>query len=101
MFQMQRLVNVITRSATQEGISASDDRLAQARRIQAMTYEDVLANTVVYGTAGSVVERLQKLQEELGLTQIIYEVNFGCNVPLDHQIKAVKLINEKVVPNFK
>jgi alkanesulfonate monooxygenase SsuD/methylene tetrahydromethanopterin reductase-like flavin-dependent oxidoreductase (luciferase family) len=101
MFQMQRLVNVITRSATQEGISASDDRMAQARRIQAMTYEDVLANTVVYGTAGSVVERLQQLQEELGLTQIIYEVNFGCNIPQEHQIKAVRLINEKVVPNFK
>ena len=101
MFQMQRLVNVITRSATQEGISASDDRMAQARRIQAMTCEDVLANTVVYGTAGSVVERLQQLQEELGLTQIIYEVNFGCNIPQEHQIKAVRLINEKVVPNFK
>ena len=101
MFQMQRLINVITRSATQEGISADDDRMAQARRLQAMSYEDVLANTVIYGTAESVVERLQQLQEELGLTQIIYEVNFGCNVPLEHQIKAVNLINEKVVPKFK
>ena len=65
-----------------------------------MTYEDVLANTVVYGTPESVVERLQQLQEELGLTQVIYEVNFGCNVPLEHQIKAVQLINEQVAPNF-
>ena len=100
MFQMQRLVNVITRSATQEGISANDDRMAQAKRINAMSYEDVLANTVIYGAPESVVERLRQLQEELGLTQIIYEVNFGCNIPLEHQIKAVKLINEKVVPNF-
>ena len=50
MFQMRRLANVITRSATQEGISANDDRMAQARRLEAMSYEDVLANTVVYGT---------------------------------------------------
>lgn len=101
MFQMQRLVNVITQSANQEGISASDDRMAQARRLAAMSYEDVMANTVVYGTPESVVERLQQLQEHLGLTQVIYEVNFGCNVPLDLQIRAVTLINEKVVPRFK
>ena len=90
MFQMQRLINVITQSIGATGISTGDDRATQAERLKAMTYEDVLANTVVYGTAESVVERLQQLQEELGLTQVIYEVNFGCNVPLEHQIKAVQ-----------
>jgi len=100
MFQMQRLINVITQSIGAAGISAGDDRAAQAERLKAMTYEDVLANTVVYGTPESVVERLQQLQEELGLTQVIYEVNFGCNVPLEHQIKAVQLINEQVAPNL-
>jgi alkanesulfonate monooxygenase SsuD/methylene tetrahydromethanopterin reductase-like flavin-dependent oxidoreductase (luciferase family) len=93
MFQMRRLINVITQSANQSGISANDDRMAQARRLEAMSYEDVLANTVVYGTPESVVDRVRQLQEDLGLTQIIYEVNFGCSVPLEHQIKAVKLIN--------
>jgi alkanesulfonate monooxygenase SsuD/methylene tetrahydromethanopterin reductase-like flavin-dependent oxidoreductase (luciferase family) len=100
MFQMQRLINVVSQSIGEAGITAGDDRAAQAERLKAMTYEDVLANTVVYGTPESVVERLQQLQEELGLTQVIYEVNFGCNVPLEHQIKAVQLINEKVVPNL-
>ena len=100
MFQMQRLINVITQSIGAAGISTGDDRAAQAERLKAMTYEDVLANTVVYGTPESVVERLQQLQEELGLTQVIYEVNFGCNVPLEHQIKAVQLINEQVAPNL-
>ncbi len=100
MFQMQRLINVITQSIGEAGISAGDDRAAQAERLKAMTYEDVLANMVVYGTPDLVVERLQELQEELGLTQVIYEVNFGCNVPLEHQIKAVRLINEKVAPNL-
>ena len=100
MFQMQRLINVITQSIGAAGISTGDDRAAQAERLKAMTYEDVLANTVVYGTPESVVERLQQLQEELGLTQVIYEVNFGCNVPLEHQIKAVQLINDQVAPNL-
>ena len=100
MFQMQRLINVVTQSIGEAGIAPSDDRAAQAERLKAMTYDDVLANTVVYGTPEAVVERLQELQEELGLTQVIYEVNFGCNVPLEHQIKAVRLINEKVAPKL-
>ena len=100
MFQMQRLINVVTQSIGEAGITAGDDRAAQAERLKAMTYDDVLANTVVYGTPESVVERLQELQEQLGLTQVIYEVNFGCNVPLQHQINAVRLINEKVAPKL-
>ena len=100
MFQMQRLINVVTQSIGDAGITAGDDRAAQAKRLKAMSYEDVLANTVVYGTPESVVDRLQQLQEELGLTQVIYEVNFGCSVPLEHQIKAVQLINEKVAPKL-
>ena len=100
MFQMQRLINVVTQSIGDAGITAGDDRAAQAERLKAMSYEDVLANTVVYGTPESVVDRLQQLQEELGLTQVIYEVNFGCSVSLEHQIKAVQLINEKVAPKL-
>ncbi|PKB78994.1 MAG: hypothetical protein BZY88_15585 [SAR202 cluster bacterium Io17-Chloro-G9] len=100
MYQVQRLINVITASASAEGISGNDDRLAQAERIKSMSYEDVLANTVVYGTAEAVSERLHELQEELGLTQIIYEVNFGCHVPLEQQKKAVRLLNERVAPQF-
>ena len=100
MFQMQRLVNVIKESVGQEGIPANDDRALQAQRLESMTYEDVMDNMVIHGTPESVVGKLQELQEELGITQVIYEVNFGCSVPLEHQIKSVQLLNEKVAPNI-
>ena len=101
MFQMQRLVNVVTESIGQEGIPAGDDRLGQSERLGAMTYEDVMDNMVIHGTPEYVVARLQELQEELGINQVIYEVNFGCSVPLEQQIKSVQLLNEKVAPNIK
>jgi alkanesulfonate monooxygenase SsuD/methylene tetrahydromethanopterin reductase-like flavin-dependent oxidoreductase (luciferase family) len=100
MYQMERLIRVITDSVGQTGITASDDRAGQAQRLQSMSYEDVLDNMVIYGTPESVVERLQELQEELGINQVTYEVNFGCSVPLEHQVKAVQLINEKVAPKL-
>lgn len=101
MYQVRRLINVIAASASERGISSSDDRLAQPERLKSMDYDGALANMVVYGTPGAVVDRLRQLQEELGLTQIVYEVNFGCRVPLDLQINSIRLLNERVIPQLK
>lgn len=98
---MQRFVRVITESASQSGISATDDRLAQAERLRHMSYEDMVHNLVIYGTPEAVVDRLHQLQEELGLTQIVYEVNFGCRIPYELQVKCLRLMQERVIPHFK
>ena len=45
-----------------------------------------------------VAERLRLFQEELGLTQIIYEVNFGCRIPYQFQVNCIRLMNERVIP---
>lgn len=99
LYQLQRLINVIAASASQGGIS--DDRLAQAERLKGLDYDAMLKNMVIYGSPEMVTERLMQLQEELGINQFVYEVNFGCRVPLEHQIKSVRLLNERVAPNFK
>lgn len=99
LYQLQRLINVITASATQGGIH--DDRLAQAERLKSLDYDAMLKNMVIYGTPESVTERLLELQEDLGINQFVYEVNFGCRVPLEYQIKSMRLLNERVAPNFK
>jgi alkanesulfonate monooxygenase SsuD/methylene tetrahydromethanopterin reductase-like flavin-dependent oxidoreductase (luciferase family) len=56
---------------------------------------------VVYGTPESVTDQLRQLQEDLGINQLVYEVNFGSQMPLHLQINAVRLLNERVVPRFK
>lgn len=99
MYQMRRLVEVVAASATQSGIT--DDRLAQAERLGSKSYDDVLRDNVIYGTPEAVAERLHQLQKELGLTQIIYEVNFGCRIPLELQINCMRLLTQKVIPHFK
>jgi hypothetical protein len=44
---------------------------------------------------------LQQLTEELDLTQILYEVNYGRQLPYELQLKNLQLINERVIPEFK
>ena len=96
---MQRLVNIVGSSASGTGVT--DDRSAQAERVRSMTYDDWLREKVIYGTPEAVVDRLCQLQEDLGLTRIIYEINYGCQIPYQLQINCLRLLTEKVIPQFK
>ena len=99
MMSMQGLGDRVARSASR--IGTTGDWGAQAERLRGMSYEDWLRDKVVYGTPEIVVDRLQQLRDELGLTQIMYEVNFGRQIPYELQLKNLRLINEHVVPQFK
>jgi len=89
----------VAHSASRTGITG--DWGAQAERIRHMTYEDWLRDKVVYGTPDVVLERLQQLRDELGLTQMLYEVNLGRQMPYELQLKNLRMINEHVIPQFK
>jgi len=43
---------------------------------------------------------LNSLTEELGLDQIMFEVNFGNKIDLDKQVNTLRLMMEQVVPNL-
>jgi len=82
-------------------VGTTGDWSAQAERIQHMSYEDWLRDKVVYGTPKAVVERLCQLRDELDLTQILYEINYGRQIPYELQLKNLRLINERVIPQCK
>ena len=65
-----------------------------------MTYDDWLRDKVVYGTPEAIVEKLGQLTEDLGLDQIIYEINFGRRIPHELQMNNLRLMNEKVIPQL-
>ena len=99
LFSKERLGNRVAEYATYSvGTKGWQE---QADRIQAMDYDDWLRDKVVYGTPDRVVDRLHQLIEELQLTQIVYEINLGRQIPYEQQQNCLRLISEKVVPNFK
>lgn len=87
-------------ASTAHGVGVTDDRTAQADRIRAMNYDDWLRDKVVFGTPEAAVERFRELQEDLGLTEIIYEVNFGCQIPHERQVNTIRLLTEHVAPHL-
>ncbi|ETX07055.1 LLM class flavin-dependent oxidoreductase [Candidatus Entotheonella palauensis] len=96
MASVEGLKNRVAESASRAGITG--DWKAQAERLDRMTYNDWLRDKVVYGTPDAVVERLQQLRDELSLTQILYEINFGRQIPYDLQLNNLQMIHDYVMP---
>jgi len=71
---------------------------AESDRILNMTYDDWIRDKVVFGTPEAVVDRLRQLKEELYLDQVVFEINFGRQIPRDLQMNSLRLMMDRVVP---
>ncbi len=83
------------------GTGPADRRRMQAERMASLSYEDVLARKVAFGTAASVIERLIRLREELGLDGIVAELNPGGRIPAELETRSLELLTHEVMPAFK
>jgi alkanesulfonate monooxygenase SsuD/methylene tetrahydromethanopterin reductase-like flavin-dependent oxidoreductase (luciferase family) len=95
---MTGLAQRVAVSASREGTTGNWQ--AESEQLANMTYDDWLRDKVVYGTPDRVVDRLQQLIEELHLTQIVYEINLGRQIPHELQSKCLRLLTEQVFPNI-
>ena len=77
------------------------DWQTEGDRILGMDYDDWLRDKVAFGTPEMVTDRLRQLEEELSLTQIIYEIDLGNHLPLEMQLSSLRLFNQEVAPQFK
>lgn len=75
------------------------DRVAQARRFME-DYDEFLRTRVIFGTPGSVVERIEEFRERMGLTGLILDVNHGGQIPQEQVLDSIRLITEKVAPRL-
>jgi alkanesulfonate monooxygenase SsuD/methylene tetrahydromethanopterin reductase-like flavin-dependent oxidoreductase (luciferase family) len=90
-------------STTTEGAGAgpADRRHFQAERMANLSYDDILAKKVVFGTAPGVIDRLTQLREELGLDGVVAELNPGGRIPPELETRSLQLLTHEVMPAFK
>jgi alkanesulfonate monooxygenase SsuD/methylene tetrahydromethanopterin reductase-like flavin-dependent oxidoreductase (luciferase family) len=88
-------------SATRAGARAIEQRAERGQRLQAITYDEARRDKIIVGTPEMVVDRLQALQEELGLDGILAELNCGSLIPHERVMNSMRLLCEKVMPRFK
>ena len=81
--------------------AASAEAATRMHRMANTPYSEILANRVLFGTPDELVERLNILQEELGINGIVMECNYGGQIPYTQVINSLRLLSEKVMPHFK
>ena len=81
--------------------AASVEAAARMHTMANTPYSEILANRVLFGTPDEIIDRLNGLQEEFGITGLVMECNYGGRIPYERVINSLRLLSEKVMPNFK
>ncbi len=97
----RRLAENFAKSAGNVGTTGSEERAERAARLSQVTYDDLLRDRVAYGTPDMVVERLEQLRAELGLTGVIMESNVGGSIPMDRVLNSIRLFAQEVAPKLR
>jgi natural product biosynthesis luciferase-like monooxygenase protein len=77
---------------------ADAHRHAQAERMRAMAYDEILQSRVAFGSPGRLIERLAELREALGLNCIVAELNPGALIPVEHVKRTLRILSHQVLP---
>jgi alkanesulfonate monooxygenase SsuD/methylene tetrahydromethanopterin reductase-like flavin-dependent oxidoreductase (luciferase family) len=101
MFFYKYLGERIEASATQEGARAIENRAERGARLMTIDYEDVLKSKIIVGTPAMVADRLAALQDTLGLSGILAELNCGMRIPHDQVTNSLHLMCSEVMPHFR
>ncbi len=83
-----------------EALWRSPTRRAEAERLRALSYDEILAEQVVYGTPEAVAERLRALREELGFSSLSVWMNVGAQIPHERVLTSMRLFAERVAPRL-
>lgn len=82
------------------GTGPVERREAQARRLSALSYDDILTTKVAFGTGPSLIDRLARLKDELGVNGIAAELNPGGLLSPDQEMRSLQILMREVMPAF-
>lgn len=74
---------------------------ALAAQLANLPYERILETRVAFGSAAGLVDRLTRLQEELGLDGVVAELNPGGLIPAERETRSLHILTHQVMPAFK
>ena len=80
--------------------AASEEGRNRIIELAGTPYSEILQKRVMYGTPDAVVDRIRHYQESLGITGLVLETNYGGQNPHDRVVNSIRLIADKVMPEF-
>ena len=83
------------------GTGPIERRQAQAERLAALSYDAILTTKVAFGTGPSLIDRLARLKDELGVNGIAAELNPGGLLTPAQELRTLGILMREVMPAFK
>ena len=62
---------------------------------------DATAEVNLFGTAEEVVDKIEALREQYSTDEIMFEVNWTSSVPREVVMNTIRILTDKVIPEFK
>jgi len=100
-FYFARQANLARAPIGRADIGPAERRERQAERLSSLSYDQMLATKVAFGTGPALVDRLSQLREELGLTGIAAELNPGGLLPIEQEKRTLQIVTHEVMPAFR
>jgi alkanesulfonate monooxygenase SsuD/methylene tetrahydromethanopterin reductase-like flavin-dependent oxidoreductase (luciferase family) len=87
-------------SAAVAGAGNLQGRAEGGRRLESITYDEVLRDKSIVGTPDQVAEKLGGLRDQLGLDGLLAELNCGGAIPHAQVTRSLELLCAEVMPRF-
>ena len=88
-------------SVGRAGAGPADRRRSQVERMANLSYDDILARKVAFGTPARLIDRLTELREELGIDGILMEPNSGGLIPPELERESLRIFTHEVMPALR
>ena len=100
-FYFSRQADLQQAAVGRTGAGPAERLQARVERLAALSYEQILAEQVAFGSAAGLIDRLTKLREELSLDGIVAELDAGGLIPAERVKESLAILTQKVMPAFK
>jgi len=61
----------------------------------------ILVERVAFGTASGLIDRLDRLRDDLGLNGVIAELNPGGLLSIEQMLRTLRILTHEVAPALK
>ncbi len=78
----------------------TEAREGRAQRLAEISYDDVLRERAVFGSPGTVADRLLELRETIGFSSLSAWMNPGGQIPHERVLRSMRLFAERVMPRL-
>jgi hypothetical protein len=100
-FYFSRQADLQQTAVGRTGAGPAERLQARVQQLAGLSYEQILAERVAFGSAAGLIDRFARLREELSLDGVVAELDAGGLIPAARVKKSLSILTRHVMPAFK